>query len=231
MKSLRVVALAAIAACAFAVPASADVEISDQAYVRHDGVTDVTITDCSSDATTPTAGGDGSGERQQNEPASSVAPNNPMHMTAGANDYCPVQTTGDSWAGFYYSSNGGASWVNSLVPGYPTDTSAEGQASPLYRFVSGAGDPVQAWDNAGRLYYAGIAFNRVGATNGSIWVARYNWPMVSTGRTTSSRRSCRGELRSPFGPATSRTRWRSRSTRAEQPARRERVHLLGPVHR
>lgn len=181
MRRLRLAtALAAVVACAFAVPASADVEISDQAYVRHDGLTDVTIADCSSDATTPAPGGDGSGERQQNEPAASVAPNNPMHMTAGANDYCPVQSSGDSWAGFYYSSNGGTSWVNSLVPGYSTDTSAEGQASPLYRFVSGAGDPVQAWDNAGRLYYAGIAFNRVGATNGSIWVARYNWPMVST---------------------------------------------------
>jgi hypothetical protein len=166
--------------CAFASPAAADVEISDQGYVRHDGLSDVTIADCSSDATTPTAGGDGSGERQQNEPAASVAPNNPLHMTAGANDYCPVQTTGDSWAGFYYSANGGSAWVNSLLPGYSTDTSAEGQASPLFGLTTGAGDPVQAWDNAGRLYFAGIAFNRVRPTSGSIWVARYSWPLVST---------------------------------------------------
>ena len=150
---MRVYLLAAVtcalAALTLATPALADVEISDQAYVRHDGLTDATIVDCSSDATTPAPGGDGSGERQQNEPAASVAPNNPMHMAAGANDYCPVQTTGDSWAGFYYSSTGGASWVNSLVPGYPTDTSEEGQDSPLHGFVTGAGDPVQAWDNQG----------------------------------------------------------------------------------
>ena len=170
----------ALAALTLATPALADVEISDQAYVRHDGVPDVTITDCSSDATTPAPGGDGSGERQQNEPAASVAPNNPLHMAAGANDYCPVQTTGDSWTGFYYSSTGGASWVNSLVPGYPTDTSDEGQASPLHGLVSGAGDPVQAWDNQGHLYFGGIAFNRASKTNASIWVARYNWPTVAT---------------------------------------------------
>src|SRR5919106_170683 len=181
MKRCVLVAVACgLVALTFATPALADVEISDQAYVRHDGLPDVTIADCSSDATTPDPGGDGSGERQQNEPAASVAPNNPMHMTAGANDYCSVQTTGDSWAGFYYSSNGGGSWINSLVPGYPTDTSAEGQASPLYRFVGGAGDPVQAWDNQGHLYFGGIAFNRTGKTNGSIWVARYNWPTVAT---------------------------------------------------
>ena len=179
-KNFWVAAVLVLAALTFVTPALADVEISDQPYVRHDGGTDVTILDCSSDVTTPTPGGDGSGERQQNEPAATVAPNNPMHMTAGANDYCPVQTIGDAWAGFYYSSNGGATWVNSLLPGYSTDTSAEGQTSPLYRFVAGSGDPVQAWDNGGHLYYAGIAFNRNRPSNGSIWVARYNWPLVAT---------------------------------------------------
>jgi hypothetical protein len=126
-------AAAAAAALVVAVPAGADVKISDQAYVRHDGGTDTTIIDCNSEATTPAAGGDGSGERQQNEPTAAVDPLNPMHMTAGANDYCPVQTITDAWAGFYYSSNGGGSWTNSLLPGYPTDTSVAGQASPLYR--------------------------------------------------------------------------------------------------
>jgi hypothetical protein len=174
-----VVVFCALVSLAVAGSAGADVEISDQAYVRHDGGTDATIADCSSDATTPAPEGDGSGERQQNEPAATVAPNNPMHMTAGANDYCPVQTIGDAWAGFYYSSNGGGTWVNSLLPGYSTDTSAEGQASPLFQFVTGAGDPVQAWDNTGRLYYAGIAFNRTRPTSGSIWVARYNWPAAA----------------------------------------------------
>src|SRR5215210_1118977 len=171
-----------VAAATLALTASADVKITDQLYVRHDGVpaADVTLADCSSDATTPAPGGDASGERQQNEPTATVDPSNAMHMTAGANDYCSVQTVGDAWAGFYYSSNGGTSWVNSLLPGYGTDTSPEGQASPLYRFVTGAGDPVQAWDNSGHVYYAGIAFNRGRPSNGSIWAARYNWSTVAT---------------------------------------------------
>jgi hypothetical protein len=174
------VALVALAATALASSALADVKISDQAYVRHDGGTDATILDCNSEATTVAPGGDGSGERQQNEPTASVDPLNSMHMTAGANDYCTVQTITDAWAGFYYSSDGGGSWTNSLLPGYSTDTSTAGQASPLYRFVAGSGDPVQDWDLSKHVYYAGIAFNRVHPQNGSIWLARYSWPDVAT---------------------------------------------------
>jgi hypothetical protein len=99
-------------------------------------------------------------------------------MTAGANDFCTNLTTGDSWAGFYYSADGGQTWTDSLLPGYPTDTSVLGQASPLYRFVTRAADPAQAWDNAGHLYYAGVAanINNPGKANGSLWLARYDWP-------------------------------------------------------
>jgi hypothetical protein len=181
--SLIATVVAAAAALLVAAPAGADVKISDQQYVRHDGGMDATIIDCNSEATTPAAGGDGSGERQQNEPTASVDPLNPMHMTAGANDYCPVQTITDAWAGFYYSANGGANWTNSLLPGYPTDTSAAGQASPLHSFVVAAGDPVQDWDRSKHVYYAGIAFNRVHPQNGSIWLARYVWPDMATAPT------------------------------------------------
>ena len=164
-------ALLALVALAFASAAAADTNITDRPYVRHDGGTDVTITTCNSDApANPNAG-----ERQQNEPTAAVNPLDVMKITAGANDYCPVPTTTDAWAGFYYSANGGASWVNSLLPGYPTDTSAEGQASPLFGFVTSSGDPVQDWDRTNHLYYGGIAFNRARPANGSIWVARYNW--------------------------------------------------------
>src|SRR5918995_5604180 len=120
-RPLRVVLLVAVVTASFATPALADVKISDQAYVRHDGGSDATILACSSDATTPTPSGDGSGNRQQNEPTASVDPTNVSHMTAGANDYCPADTSGDTWAGLYYSSNGGVSWTNSLLPGYPAD--------------------------------------------------------------------------------------------------------------
>jgi hypothetical protein len=168
--ALAVAGCLAVAAT-LALSASADVRITDQTYVRHDTGSDQTIVSCNDDTPGTTAGG----ERQQNEPTAAINPLDVNKMTAGANDYCTVPSVGDAWAGFYYSSNKGATWVNSLLPGYSTDTSLEGQASPLYRFVLGAGDPVQDWDRSNHLYYGGIAFNRVQPGNASIWVARYNW--------------------------------------------------------
>ena len=171
-------------AATLALSASADVRITDQTYVRHDGGSDATIMSCNSDAPGTTAGG----ERQQNEPTAGINPLDVNKMTAGANDYCTVPSVGDAWAGFYYTDISGSPppargtvWKNSLLPGYATDTSTEGQASPLYRFVLGAGDPVQDWDRSNHLYYGGIAFNRVKPGNASIWVARYNWapPLIT----------------------------------------------------
>jgi hypothetical protein len=167
-RSLLVALVCAALAMAGAPPGvaqpSGDVKVSDHAYVRHDGGTDDSIADCSTN------------NRQQNEPAAAVSPQNGLYMTAGANDYCTVPTGGGTWAGFYYSNNGGQTWVDSLLPGYPDDTSSEGQQSPLFGLVNNAGDPVQAWDNEGHLYYGGIGFNRQKPASGSIWVARYNWP-------------------------------------------------------
>ena len=158
--------LAALALMTTAGPvaaAPADVKVSDRPYVRHDGGSDISTALCSTN------------NRQQNEPTAAVSPQNTSRMTSGANDYCTVESFGGTWAGFYYTSDGGSTWTNSLLPGYPTDTSAEGQQSPLFGFVNNAGDPVQAWDNDGHLYYGGIAFRRGQPTNGSIWVARYDW--------------------------------------------------------
>ncbi len=176
-----------LVALALAVSAGADVKVTDRDYVRHDGGTDVTIQSCSSDFTdttadapTPTPANDeGGGERQQNEPTAAVNPNNTSRMTAGSNDYCALPTTTDAYAGFYYTTNGGASWTNSLLPGYPTDTSAEGSdcsISPQHCLVINSGDPVQTWDRWGHLFYGVIGFNRVKPGNGSIFAARYDWP-------------------------------------------------------
>ena len=117
----------------------------------------------------------GANRRQQNEPSTAVDARNPSVVVAGSNDYCTVELAGGTWAGFYRSTTSGASWVDSLLPGYPTDTSPEGLASPLQqRGITNAGDPVQAWDLQGRLFYMGNAFNRVAPQNGSVWVATYD---------------------------------------------------------
>jgi len=162
--SILTTALAVAGAPAVIAQPPGDVAVSDQAYVRHDGGTDATIAACSTN------------NRQQNEPSAAVSPQDTDLMVAGSNDYCPVPTAGGTWAGFYYSNDRGQTWVDSLLPGYPTDTSAEGQASPLFGFATNAGDPVQEWNNDGKVFYGGIAFNRTAPANGSIWLARYDWP-------------------------------------------------------
>jgi hypothetical protein len=180
MKRFMLLAVAAFGAAAtFASVATADVKITDRTYVRHDGGTDVTIASCNNDAPGVTAGG----ERQQNEPTAAIDPMANTRMTAGANDYCSVPTTTDAYGGFYWSSDGGASWTDSLLPGYPTDTSAEGSncdISPQHCLVINTGDPVQAFDRWGHVFYGVIGFNRVRPASGSIFAARYDWPMPST---------------------------------------------------
>ncbi len=162
-------------------PAAADVKVSDGPYVRSDGASDAVTAACSVN------------NRQQNEPAASVAPHDPALMTSGSNDYCTVPTTGGTWAGFAFSSDRGGSWTSSLLPGYPGDDSQAGRASPLRALgVTNAGDPVQAWDNLGHLYYAGIAFNRQRPADGSIWVARYDWAAGPTPTYRSTTVAARG---------------------------------------
>ncbi|MDR7520572.1 MAG: sialidase family protein, partial [Armatimonadota bacterium] len=160
----------------FAQRAGQDVKVSDQRYVRHDGGSDRGIQSCSDDRT-PTGGGN----RQQNEPTVAINPFNPQVIAAGANDYCGVATWGEAWMGFYISQDGGRTWVNSLNPGYPADTSTEGQASPIFGEDFAAGDPIMAWDTDRHLFYGGIAFNRtqpnasgfITPTNGHVIVSTW----------------------------------------------------------
>ena len=147
--------------------ASADTRVTNDtsgAYARYDGVVDATMSSCST------------GRRTQNEPSVAVDPTNPLVIVAGSNDYCAEieNGSGNVWAGYYRSTDGGATWSNSLVPGYPADTSAAGSASPTQGTCAAAGDPTQSFDGAGHLYYGFICFNRAKPTNGSIYVARYD---------------------------------------------------------
>src|SRR5262245_49442506 len=158
-----VVFAVAFTSSALGVGANARVTRDDTAssYLRYDGSSDATMSACSTS------------RRSQNEPTVAVDPHNTSVVTAGSNDYCAAMVNGDVWAGYYRSTDGGSSWQDSLVPGYPADTSAGGTASPAHGSCSAAGDPSQAFDNAGRVFYAFICFNRGKPVNGGVYVSRY----------------------------------------------------------
>ena len=184
-------AVAAVALVSPALPASAsapsagaNVRVtvdngSQGSYVSADQLSGGTYTD----AVLTRCGVD---RRMQNEPTLAIDPRDTSVWSSGSNDYCTVPTAGDAWAGSYRSTDGGASWIDSLLPGYKGDTSVQGLASPLHQMVAGgalaAGDPMMSWDGQGDLFYMGNNFNR-GTQNGAsggfrentgdIWVATY----------------------------------------------------------
>jgi hypothetical protein len=150
-------------------------------YVRHDGGTDRAIQHCSdpSTSTAPDTPGDGDSDsndggafRQGNEPTVAIDPTNPDLVVASWNDYCDSDL-GGGWMGLSFSADRGETWTPSKIPGYPSDTSAEGAVSPLHGRQAEAGDPLLAFDNDGNLFAGGIAFNRVNPQNGDVWVASY----------------------------------------------------------
>jgi hypothetical protein len=142
----------------------ARVTIDDTAgsYQLADGGTDDTMTRCSE------------GRRQQNEPTVAVDPSDTDVVVAGANDYCAAIVNGEVWSGYYRSEDGGTTWTNSLVPGYPDDSSVSGGASPVHGTCGASGDPTQAFDADGTLFYGFICFNRSKPINGGVYVARYS---------------------------------------------------------
>jgi hypothetical protein len=167
------VAAVAFTSSALGVVANARVTRDNTAssYLRYDGATDATMSACST------------GRRSQNEPTVAVDPHNTSVVTSGSNDYCAAIVNGDTWTGYYRSTDGGSTWQDSLVPGYPADTSAGGTASPAHGSCGAAGDPSQAFDNAGRLFYSFICFNRGKPVDGGIYVARYTNDGASYDRT------------------------------------------------
>jgi hypothetical protein len=162
----------------------ADVRLSNDApgtsgYVSADDLaglahyTDATLDECSRS------------RGRQNEPALAIDPREPRVMVGSSNDYCGVYNDGEDadgapiasgpiWLGYYRSENGGASFVSSLVPGYPGDRSELGQAGVVR--TASAGDPVLAWDADGRLFMGAEASEDPALTKktfGDVWVARY----------------------------------------------------------
>jgi hypothetical protein len=89
---------------------------------------------------------------------------------------------------FSVSDDGGATWFETFVPGFPSDTSAAGLASPLLG-LDASGDPVVRFDNQGNLYAAGIGFNRNfdqpdRPVDTLVYVAKYNFTPGTPGGTS-----------------------------------------------
>ncbi len=105
----------------------------------------------------------------KNEPSVSLNPKNPLNLVAGANDYRLVAFGHQAWAGAYTSSDGGSTWSNQLLPGFPGDTTT----TALSAFAV-ASDPALVFDKNGNLYYTGIVFNVQGgkAVAGTVFTAK-----------------------------------------------------------
>ena len=77
---------------------------------------------------------------------------------------CPAGGRGSDRAGYYRSTDSGATWTDSLLPGYATDSSPQAATLPLHQSVlAGAladGDPSMAFDGEGRLFYLTSNFSR-----------------------------------------------------------------------
>ncbi|MEO8330754.1 MAG: hypothetical protein ABI586_12165, partial [Candidatus Nanopelagicales bacterium] len=153
------------ATAATGLQAGDDSRVTRHHYVRHDLGTDPTIEVCNS--TDPVDYGN---RTINNEPFSVVNPVNTDLVVAGWNDYC------SDWLGLGFSIDGGATWTNSLLPGYPADTSEEGMESPEYIRTNSASDPVAAFSRDGQyLYFGAISYNGLAGpkTNSDVWAATY----------------------------------------------------------
>ena len=154
--------------------------------------TDVKVTNDNNnvDGGTPNPGFDAQ-NRQSNETTIAISPADPNIVAAGGNDYRMVTVAGDVWLGVYLSDDGGATWFNTFVPGFPSDTSPAGLDSPLLG-LDASGDPVVRFDLAGNLYVAAIAFNRNfdqpdRPVDNLVYVARYDYtPGSPAGTSTPS---------------------------------------------
>jgi len=178
---LRMLTVLVCATALLVVPSALGGHATDGADVK------VTNDNSNVDGGTPNPSFDAQ-NRQSNEATTAISPANPSIVAAGGNDYRMVTVTGDVWLGVYVSSNAGATWFNTFVPGFPSDTSPAGLASPLLG-LDASGDPVVRFDRAGNLYVAGIAFNRNfdqpdRPVDNLVYVARYDYTPGTPGGTS-----------------------------------------------
>ncbi len=107
----------------------------------------------------------------QNEPSVALNPLNGQNLVAGANDYRLIASGGQAWAGAYTTFDGGRTWSNQLIHGFPGDPTT----TVLSGFAS-AGDPAVAFSRNGTAYYSILAFKIQGtsAVAGSVFLSRSN---------------------------------------------------------
>jgi hypothetical protein len=124
---------------------------------------------------------------RQNEPSVAVDPRDTRVLLGSSNDYCGVYNrgalagaVGPIWLGYYRSTDSGANFTSSLVPGYPDD---ESPYAPLSQArTASAGDPVIAWDNHGRAFFGSESSDDPAGTPktfGDVFVARFRNPDTS----------------------------------------------------
>jgi hypothetical protein len=157
--------------------------VSDYTLVTGVPHSDPTLTEC------------GRSRGRQNEPSVAIDPRNSRVLVGSSNDYCGVYNdgvdadgapipSGPIWLGYYRSTNGGAGFTSSLVPGYPGDTSP--YAARAHIRTASAGDPVLAWDNHGRVFAGSESSDDPAGskkTFGDVWVATYRNPQGEAGPT------------------------------------------------
>ena len=120
-------------------------------------------------------------QRQQNEPSVAYSSRNNLHLLAGANDYRAVDVpglpggreTGDSWLSYFWSTNGGATWKSTLIPGYPQDPACQSANPPVLCDYAAGADPVVRAGVNGMFYYSGIVFERSDPSRSAIFVSRF----------------------------------------------------------
>src|SRR4051812_45666091 len=195
------VAAGVCAGLVVASPAAADVRMThdanDPGYVSAytlatgNQYTDATLRECS-------------GARgRQNEPAVAIDPRDPRVVLGSSNDYCGVYNATDAagnpvpagpiWLGYYRSQNGGDSFISSLVPGYPGDTSPFAALAKIR--TASSGDPVIAWDSQGRAFFGSESSDDPAGsakTFGDVWVATYDNPGGPSGATLNDGSRYRG---------------------------------------
>ncbi len=102
----------------------------------------------------------------QNEPSVAIDPHRPDTIAVGANDTCAGVTSDYPWMGIYRSQDGGSTWADSLVPGYPRDRTVDAVTAPEQGSCGFSSDPALSFDTGGTLFYGFICVTTTPGSTG-----------------------------------------------------------------